>query len=102
MPKTTARDWHDGPSTAAVIRIVGAAVLVVLAFFGLYLIRSVLVLIVISAFLAVGLDPAVRRLQNLGLRRGLAVTTIFLALMGFIVAFFFAVIPPLVRQVAEF
>lgn len=70
--------------------------------YALYLIRSILVLVLIAGFLAVGLDPAVRRLEKMGMRRGLAVTTIFLAAILFIVGFIFAVIPPLVRQVTTF
>ena len=67
-----------------------------------YLVRSIIVLVLIAAFLAVGLDPAVRRLENLGMRRGFSVATIFLAAVLFIFAFAFAVVPPLIKQVTSF
>ena len=93
---------REAPSSRTVVRIT----LVVLAVIGLlyaaYLVRSILVLVLIAAFLAVGLDPAVRRLEGWGMRRGFAVATIFLAAILFIVAFSLAVVPPLVRQVTSF
>jgi predicted PurR-regulated permease PerM len=76
------------------------AVLVVL--YAAYLVRSILILVLIAGFLAVGLDPAVRRLERLGLRRSLAVAAIFLGAVAFVLAFFFAVVPPLVEQVTNF
>jgi predicted PurR-regulated permease PerM len=104
------RDWlsamastaHEAPSSRTVVRIVLTAVSVLVFLYALYLIRSILVLVLIAGFLAVGLDPAVRRLEKLGMRRGFAVATIFLAALLFIAGFIFAVVPPLVRQIAEF
>jgi predicted PurR-regulated permease PerM len=60
-----------------------------------------LVLVLVAAVLAVGLDPAVRRLQRLRLSRAWAVAVIFLATIGFVVAFGFLVIPPLVDEVRQ-
>jgi predicted PurR-regulated permease PerM len=83
----------------------GAAVGVGLAFL-LYRVlvdaRDILILVIVSLFFAVGLDPAVRRLQRVGLRRPLAVLIVFLALAGLATAFGFAVVPPLVDQVTNF
>jgi predicted PurR-regulated permease PerM len=64
-------------------------------------VRNILLLVLVAAVLAVGLDPPVRRLQRMGMPRGTAVLLIFLAAIGFIVAFGFLVIPPLVREVKE-
>ena len=64
--------------------------------------RDILILVVVSLFFAVGLDPAVRRLQRMGLRRSPAVLIIFVALAGLGTAFGFAVVPPLVDQVTNF
>jgi predicted PurR-regulated permease PerM len=64
-------------------------------------VRNILLLVVVAAVLAVGLDPPVRRLQGLGIPRGTAVALIFLAALGFLVAFGFLVIPPLVREVKQ-
>lgn len=73
-----------------------------LLLYAAYLVRNVLVLVLVAIFLAAGLDPAVRRLERLGLKRGQAVGAIFLAMFAFIVAFALAVIPQLVRQVTTF
>lgn len=92
----------ESPSTRTVIRIVLTVAAVALLLYAVYLVRSILVLVLVAAFLAVGLDPAVRRLEGFGLKRGYAVTAIFLAMMGFITAFLLAVVPPLVEQVSSF
>jgi predicted PurR-regulated permease PerM len=64
-------------------------------------VRNILTLVVVAAVLAVGLDPAVRRLERLHLSRGWAVTIIFVATIGFIVLFAMLVIPPLFREVRQ-
>lgn len=64
-------------------------------------VRHVLLLVVIAAVLAVGLDPPVRRLQRWGVPRGWAVLIIFLLAIGFVALFAFLVIPPIVRQVQQ-
>ncbi|MGH3712987.1 MAG: AI-2E family transporter [Micromonosporaceae bacterium] len=63
---------------------------------------SILVLIVVAGFLAIGLHPAVAWLQKYGLSRGLAVAVV--ALVGLLVSCggLLAVIPPLVRESAAF
>ena len=71
---------------------------VALAAFAVYAVRSVLVLVIISLFIAVGLDPAVRWLVRRGFRRGVAVGVIFLAAFGMLAGFLAAVIPPLLRE----
>lgn len=92
----------DGPSTAAVVRIVITIVATLAVVYAVYLVRSVLVLVLVAGFLAVGLDPAVRRLEGFGLSRGAAVGGIFLTALVFIGAFVLAVVPPLAGQVADF
>jgi predicted PurR-regulated permease PerM len=74
---------------------------VAVAAFAVYTVRSVLVLVVIALFIAVGLDPAVRWLVRRGLRRGVAVGIIFLAAFLLLGIFLAAVIPPLVREGGE-
>ncbi|HEY6744375.1 MAG TPA: AI-2E family transporter, partial [Mycobacteriales bacterium] len=64
--------------------------------------RSVLVLVVVAAFLAIGLNPTVTRLQNTGMRRGAAVGIVFLGVLAFFGAVGYAVVPPVVTQVANF
>jgi predicted PurR-regulated permease PerM len=60
--------------------------------------RQVLILILIAAFLAVGLDPAVRWLVRRGLKRGIAVLVIILAAFGFVGGFVAAIAPPIAHQ----
>ncbi len=93
---------RDTPSTRTVVRIVLTVVGVLLLLYAAYLIRSILVLVLIAGFLAVGLDPAVRRLERLGLKRGLSVAVIFFVALLFIAGFALAVVPPLVSQVTKF
>src|SRR4051795_8385449 len=60
--------------------------------------RQVLILILVAAFLAVGLDPAVRWLVRQGLRRSVAVLLIVMAALGFFGGCVPAAAPPPPRQ----
>jgi len=64
--------------------------------------RQVLLLIVVSAFLAVGLNPVVESLIKRGLRRTHAVVIVFIAVIGFFAGFSVAVVPPIIEQTAAF
>ena len=92
----------DGPSVAAVVRVSVTVLGVLLLAYAAYRIRSILVLVFVAAFLAVGLDPAVRRLEKWKFTRGQAVAAIFTATLLFIAAFIAAIVPPLVEQVGNF
>lgn len=63
-------------------------------------VRQVLVLVLMSAFLAVGLDPAVTSLSR-RMRRGLAAGLVMLAFLAVFAGFIAAVIPPLSHQVTQ-
>lgn len=76
-------------------------VLVLAALAAAWTVRNILLLVLVAAVLAIGLDPAARRFERLGLSRGWAVGTIFLAAVGFLVLFGFLVIPPLVDEVEQ-
>jgi predicted PurR-regulated permease PerM len=65
-------------------------------------IRSTLVVMAIAALLAIGLDPSVGWLMRRGLRRGWAVALIFLALLTIIGGALYAIVPPIVGEVASF
>jgi predicted PurR-regulated permease PerM len=65
-------------------------------------VRSVLILILISAFLAIGLNPAVEALERRGMRRSLSVTIVLIGVLMFFVGFGFAVVPPIVDQGSQF
>jgi predicted PurR-regulated permease PerM len=59
---------------------------------------SILVLVFIALFLAVGLNPALVRLQRWGLPRGLAVTAVGLGIVVLLCGVLLALVPPLVTQ----
>ncbi|MFB4297282.1 AI-2E family transporter [Actinomadura sp. NTSP31] len=63
--------------------------------------KSVLVMIVVAMFLAVGLNPAVERLRRLGLPRGAAVGTVFLIVILFFAGFVASLVQPVTEQVTE-
>jgi len=63
-------------------------------------VRNILILILVAAVLAIGLDPAVRRLERLRVPRGWGVAVIFLFSILFLAGFAALVIPPLVREIA--
>jgi predicted PurR-regulated permease PerM len=67
-------------------------------FLGVRNAASILVLIFIALFLAIGLNPAVVRLRQWGLPRGGAVAIVALAVVGLLVGGIVALIPPLVGQ----
>ncbi|MFB9412678.1 AI-2E family transporter [Dactylosporangium matsuzakiense] len=62
---------------------------------------SILLLIFIAAFLAIGLNPAVVRLTKWGLPRGLAVAAVGVGAMLVLCGGIVALIPPLVQQSNE-
>jgi len=85
----------------AMTYIAKATVTVALTLYVLGLARSVLnilILVLMAAVLAIGLDPAVRRLQRMNMRRAYAVMIIFAGFVLLIVLFAWLVLPPLVRQ----
>jgi predicted PurR-regulated permease PerM len=64
--------------------------------------QSVLVLVLVAAFLAIGLNPTVSRLERLGMRRGGAVAVVFLGVLLFFAVVGYAILPPLVEQGTTF
>jgi predicted PurR-regulated permease PerM len=65
-------------------------------------VRSVLILVLVSAVLAIGLDQPVRRLERWRFSRGLAVASIFLVAFLALAAFAILVIPPVVTEALDF
>ncbi len=64
--------------------------------------QGTLIVISVAALLAIGLDPAVGFLIRRGLRRGLSVALVMFGLLVFLGGALFAVIPPIVSEVAAF
>jgi predicted PurR-regulated permease PerM len=62
---------------------------------------QVLTLVGVAAFLAIGLDPLVRALQNRGLRRGTAVGLVFLGVLAVFAGFIATIVPTVVTQAGE-
>jgi predicted PurR-regulated permease PerM len=64
--------------------------------------RSVIVLIVVSLFLAVGLNPVVEAFVQRGMRRGMAIGIVFFLVIAAFVGFGFAIVPPVIEQTNSF
>ena len=94
---------HDSPRALIRYALVGLALTVVITW-TLYLVRGALLLIYISALVAIGLSPLVaaierRRVAGSGrVPRWLAILAIYLVLLGALVGLGVLVIPPLVEQ----
>ena len=65
-------------------------------------VRSILILLLTAAFLAIGLNPAVEALERRKVKRGRAVGIVLLGVLLFFVGFGFAVVPPIVDQAQAF
>lgn len=98
----------DGPqnlreiSARAVARIVFIAALVLTGFslvlIAAFAVRQILILVVVAAFFAIGLDPLVRRLGRLRVPRPAAVAAVFVGAVLLLAGFIASISPPLVRQ----
>ena len=89
------------PFRVALQATFGAA-LALLVVYSVVQVRSVLVLLLVSAFLAIGLDPAVHWLEEHGVRRGRAVGIVLLGVLLFFALFLLAIVPPIIDQVQQF
>lgn len=78
---------------------IATAYLVVLS---LVAVRSVLVLLLISGFLAVGLNPAVEFLVRRGLSRARAVAVVLAWVVTGFLGFLLAIVPPIIDQTTQF
>jgi predicted PurR-regulated permease PerM len=67
----------------------------------LWSVINIVILVLMAAVLAIGLDPAVRFIERRGGTRGRAVTMIFLGALSIAILFAWLVIPPLVSQVGQ-
>ncbi|HEX4727460.1 MAG TPA: AI-2E family transporter [Jatrophihabitans sp.] len=64
--------------------------------------KDSLLLLLLALFLAAGLDPAVRRVERVGLSRGPAVAVVFGGALLLIAGLAVAIVPPLVEQTSTF
>ena len=65
-------------------------------------VRSVLILLLVSAFLAIGLNPAVEFFERRGLKRSLAVTVVLVIVLLAFGLFVLAIVPPIAEQSGAF
>ena len=71
------------------------------AFLGVRNAGSILVLVFVAMFLAIGLNPAVNRIRSWGLPRGAAVAVVTLIGLALLAGGIYALVPPLVTQTGE-
>ena len=64
--------------------------------------RGTLIVIAVALLLAIGLDPAVGALTRRGFRRGWAVALVFLGLVAVLGGAVYAIVPPIVTELATF
>ena len=64
--------------------------------------RSLLVIVLLSFFLSFALEPAVNRMERMGIRRGMGTGIVFLALLAAVGLFLWAIGTVLADQVGEF
>jgi predicted PurR-regulated permease PerM len=84
-----------------VAKVTLTVILVLAVLAAAWAVRNIVVLILVSAVLAIGLDRPVRFLQRFKISRGWAVTLIFLATIAFLALFMWLVVPSLVREVRD-
>lgn len=63
--------------------------------------QSVVILVVVALFIALGLDPLVRRLGRVGMKRGLAILLVLLGLLVVLALVLYATIPVFIEQVGN-
>jgi predicted PurR-regulated permease PerM len=104
VPRTPATDTAPQVTVALrtivtfVVVVLGAVLLLVLAYAG----RGILTRLVVAVVLAMALEPAVQQLQRRGIGRGYAVGITFALAALAVAAFGYLLIPPLVDEVTSF
>lgn len=97
-PSTGQQRW---PPFSYYVKVTIAVLLTLLGAFLIYRARSILVLIFLGMFLAVGLEPVIQRLERRGLRRGWCVLGFGILVTAVLVGLIFLVIVPAAEEVAQ-
>jgi predicted PurR-regulated permease PerM len=92
------RRW---PPASYIVRATAAVALTLLTISAARSASGILVMVVIAAVLAIGMDPWAARLQRRGLARGTAVAAVILSVVAVSVLFALLILPPLARQIAQ-
>ena len=96
----TERVVYIRPRTILQVLGIVLATLAIIAF--VYLAWHIVTWILVAVFLALALNPAVEYIERRGLKRGYAAAIVFVLALAAMVGLGFLVLPPLVRQVADF
>ena len=92
----------DGPSTRAILRVVGVLLAVTLALWLIWVSRGVLTWVAIAAFLAVAINPLVNLLQDrLRLRRAPSILIVYILVAGLLTGAALLFVPPLIEAAQE-
>lgn len=92
----------DGPSVRAIVRVLLVLLVTIGLLWLVYVSRTVIVWIAISAFFAVAIDPIVRLLRKyLRLRRPLAIAVVYLLGVAVLAGVAFAFVPPVIDAINE-
>jgi predicted PurR-regulated permease PerM len=78
-----------------------AVLLVAFVVISIYVVRGLLVQVVVAAFIAMSLDPAVRWMISKGVKRSQAVAIIFMLVVLAVAGFLYATIPTLVSEASR-
>lgn len=89
------------PSGRQIVRIVLTVVCVTIALYLLYLLRKPISWLLIATFLAVALSPPVNVLAR-HMRRGFAITIVYLGLLAVPIALIALIVPPLINEANDF
>ncbi|MEO7804173.1 MAG: AI-2E family transporter [Actinomycetota bacterium] len=87
--------------TRDVVRITLAVAGTLIALTGLFMIRHILLLVGVAAFLAIAMEPAVAFIQKYVKSRKFSVTLMLTAVVAFFALFFASIVPPIASQVAN-
>ncbi|MEA2425609.1 MAG: hypothetical protein QOH13_2019 [Thermoleophilaceae bacterium] len=89
-------------SNRTVVRVILVAIAVVAGLYFLYLIRTVLGMLFIAAFLAVALGPVVEFFVKRKVKRGVAILLTYVLLLASVFGLGLLVVPPIVTGVNDF
>jgi predicted PurR-regulated permease PerM len=89
------------PTARQIVRIVLTVVCVAITLYLLYLLRKPIGWLLISIFLAVALSPPVNVLAR-RMRRGFAITIVYLGLLAIPLAMIALIVPPLITEANDF
>ena len=99
-PRTEPRSSGSDIAITAARAAAGAIAVAVLAF-GLWKVRSIIILLLLSLTFAAAMRPGVEWLHGRKVPRALAILSFFLVVIGTFVLFFWLAVPPAVHQLNE-